>query len=69
MVIIASSDDRVDTYDKNKTCFINKSTGETFIRSNFNDVDMIIDDSTGYVNITRVCTINDKKIDGFLSKT
>ena len=69
MLKIATGDERIDAYDVKKTFIINKATGEKFVHSNFNDVDMIIDDVTGYVNITRVCVINGKKFENCLSTT
>ena len=69
MLKIATGDERIDAYDVKKTFIINKATGEKFINASFNDVEMIIDDITGYVNITRVCTINGKAIDNYLLNT
>lgn len=68
-LIYATDEERIDYYDVNKKFFVNEITGEKFVRSNFNDINMVIDDETGYINATRVCSINGSSLKRFMERS
>lgn len=53
-MIVAKEEDRIERFDSKKVSFTDPISNERFIKSDYNGIDAIIDDATGYINASRV---------------
>lgn len=66
---MAKEDDRIEQFDSHKTFFINPFSGEKFIKTDYCEVDAVVDDKTGFVNVTRILHKYDKRPREFIRRT